>query len=58
MRNLINMVILNKKGDQFKIVRVNTLFELVVIMELYRPDRKKKYKIITLNQFNKKYRKW
>ena len=46
MNNLINTVVLNKKGNQFKVVKVNTLFELIIVMELYRTDRRKKYKII------------
>ena len=58
MNNLINTVVLNKKGDQFKVVKINSLFEIIIMIELYRVDRKKKYKITTLNKFNNNYRKW
>lgn len=58
MNNLVNKYYVNGKGAQYKVVKVNTLFELVILMECYRVDRKKRYKVVTLKQFNKNYKKW
>ena len=58
MNNLRGQYVINKKGKQYKVKDVNTLFELILMVECYRYDRKKKYKVITLNQFNKNYQKF
>ncbi len=58
MNNLINRNFVNTKGRRYKVVKINTLFELVILMEQYRIDRKKAYKIVTLKQFNRNYKEW
>ena len=58
MNNLVNGNYVNGKGTHYKVVKVNTLFEIIILMEQYRVDRKKKYKVVTLNQFNKNYKEW
>ena len=58
MNNLKGQYIISKKGKQYKIKDVNALFELIVMIECYRYDRKKRYKVVTLNQFNKNYQKF
>ena len=58
MNNLINRNFVNAKGRRYKVVKINTLFELVILMEQYRIDRKKAYKIVTLKQFNRNYKEW
>ena len=58
MNNLKGQYVISKKGKQYKIKDVNVLFELIVMIECYRCDRKKRYKVITLNQFNKNYQKF
>ena len=58
MNNLVNGYYINNKGTHYKVVKVNTLFELVILMECYRADRNKRYKVVTLAQFNRNYKKW
>ena len=58
MNNLKGQYVISKKGKQYKIKDVNALFELIVMIECYRYDRKKRYKVVTLNQFNKNYQKF
>ena len=58
MNNLKGQYVISKKGKQYKIKDVNALFELIVMIECYRYDRKKRYKVITLNQFKKNYQKF
>ena len=58
MNNLKGQYVISKKGKQYKIKDVNVLFELILMIECYRYDRKKRYKVITLNQFNKNYQKF
>ena len=58
MNNLVNNNYVNTKGTHYKVIKVNTLFEIVILMEQYRIDRKKSYKIVTLKQFNKNYKAW
>ncbi len=33
MNNLLNGYYVNNKGTQYKVVKVNTLFEIVILME-------------------------
>ena len=58
MNNLKGQYVINNQGKQYKVKDVNTLFELILMVECYRCDRKKRYKVITLNQFNKNYQKF
>ena len=58
MNNIKGQYVISKKGKQYKIKDVNALFELIVMIECYRYDRKKRYKVVTLNQFNKNYQKF
>ena len=58
MNNLLNGYYVNNKGTQYKVVKVNTLFEIVILMECYIIDRKKRYRIVTLKQFNRYYKAW
>ena len=58
MNNIKGQYVISKKGKQYKIKDVNVLFELILMIECYRYDRKKRYKVITLNQFNKNYQKF
>ncbi len=58
MNNLINGSYINNKGRHYKVVKVNTLFEIIILMEQYRVDRKKVYRIVTLKQFNRNFKKW
>lgn len=58
MNNLVNRNFVDGKGNHYKVVKVNTLFELVILMEQYRIDRKKKYRLVTLKQFNRYYKIW
>ena len=58
MNNLVNGSYVNMKGQHYKVIKVNTTFELIVLMEQYRIDRRKAYKVITLNQFKKNFKEW